>query len=132
MQQVLVNLIRNGIDADERHGRRLETLVIRSRRDGTDRVRVEVQDYGRGIEDTERIFEPFFTTKEDGMGMGLAICRSIVEAHDGRLWATKGDPKGTAQLHPALALGRSRRKRGDHIVFIVDDDATCREALCEL
>jgi len=96
MQQVLVNLIRNGIDAMNATGDGSKSLVIRSRRDGTDRVRVEVQDYGRGIEDTERIFEPFFTTKEDGMGMGLAICRSIVEAHDGRLWATKGDPKGTA------------------------------------
>ena len=96
MQQVLVNLIRNGIDATNATGDGSKSLVIRSRRDGTDRVRVEVQDYGRGIEDTERIFEPFFTTKEDGMGMGLAICRSIVEAHDGRLWATKGDPKGTA------------------------------------
>jgi PAS domain S-box-containing protein len=106
MQQVLVNLIRNGIDALNATGEGSKSLVIRSRRDGTDKVRVEVQDYGRGVEDTERIFEPFFTTKEDGMGMGLAICRSIVEAHDGRLWATKGDPKGTAlsftlPSHPA-------------------------------
>jgi hypothetical protein len=59
-------------------------------------VRVEVRDRGGGVEDVERIFEPFFTTKENGMGMGmgLAICRSIIEAHDGRLRATKTSPAG--------------------------------------
>jgi len=58
-------------------------------------VLVEVRDHGSGVEDVDRIFEPFFTTKENGMGMGLAICRSIVEAHDGHLRATKNEPCGT-------------------------------------
>jgi PAS domain S-box-containing protein len=95
MQQVLVNLTRNGIDAMESSTEHPKSLLIRSRRDGIDKVLVEVRDRGSGVEDVERIFEPFFTTKENGMGMGLAICRSIIEAHDGHLWATKSEPRGT-------------------------------------
>ena len=59
------------------------------------KVLVEVQDHGRGLDDLEKVFKPFFTTKEEGMGMGLTICRSIVEAHDGRLWAFRNDAGGT-------------------------------------
>jgi signal transduction histidine kinase len=58
-------------------------------------MRVEVSDRGAGIEFPDKIFEPFFSTKEQGMGMGLAICRSIVEAHGGQLWAEKNEPRGT-------------------------------------
>ncbi|MET0172362.1 MAG: ATP-binding protein, partial [Agrobacterium vaccinii] len=60
-----------------------------------DRALVEVHDNGVGISTPDRIFEPFFTTKRDGMGMGLAICRSIIDAHDGRLWAESASPRGT-------------------------------------
>ncbi|MNU02360.1 Sensor protein FixL [compost metagenome] len=60
-----------------------------------DTIQIAVSDLGKGVEFPDRIFEPFFTTKDDGMGMGLAICRSIVEAHGGRLWAEKNDPQGT-------------------------------------
>jgi PAS domain S-box-containing protein len=95
MQQVLVNLTRNGIDAMESSTDYPKALLIQSRRDGMNGVQVEVRDRGSGVEDLERIFEPFFTTKEDGMGMGLAICRSIIEAHDGHLRATKNEPRGT-------------------------------------
>jgi len=95
MQQVLVNLIRNGIDAMESTISGEKSLRICSRQDRTSMVLIEVQDQGCGIEDPERIFEPFFTTKDQGMGMGLAICRSIIESHDGRLWAAKNEPRGT-------------------------------------
>ncbi|MDB5605857.1 MAG: ATPase [Bradyrhizobium sp.] len=95
MQQVLINLTRNGIDAMESSNDYPKSLLIRSRRDGMNEVLVEVRDRGGGVEDVERIFEPFFTTKENGMGMGLAICRSIIEAHDGRLRAFKNEPRGT-------------------------------------
>ena len=92
IQQVLINLIRNGIDAmDFAAGDR--ALAIRVHRMG-DVIQTEVSDHGRGIESPDKIFEPFFTTKENGMGMGLAICRSIVESHGGRLWAEKNEHRG--------------------------------------
>ncbi len=94
MQQVLVNLTRNGVDAMESSADYPKSLLIRSRRGEMNEVLIEVRDHGGGVEDVERIFEPFFTTKENGMGMGLAICRSIIEAHDGRLRATKNEPRG--------------------------------------
>jgi len=92
IQQVLVNLMRNGIDAtasvpDER------ILRIHAYRAG-DMVKIEVSDRGRGIQFPDKIFEPFFTTKDQGMGMGLAISRSIVESHGGQLWAEKNEPRG--------------------------------------
>jgi signal transduction histidine kinase len=69
-------------------------LEIRSRRDGLDAIRVEVRDAGIGFKDAERVFEPFVTTKQNGMGMGLAVCRSIVESHGGRLWTTNNETRG--------------------------------------
>ena len=71
-------------------------LVIRSRQDETQQVLVSVTDCGVGIsaENADRLFNAFFTTKSSGMGMGLSICRSIVEAHGGRLWATANIPHG--------------------------------------
>jgi PAS domain S-box-containing protein len=94
MQQVIANLARNGVDAmaSEENGPRV--LGIRSRRDETNRVLIEIRDHGSGLEDVEKVFEPFFTTKQEGMGMGLAICRWIVEAHEGRLWAGHNSPRG--------------------------------------
>jgi PAS domain S-box-containing protein len=86
VQQVLVNLIRNGIEAMETVTDGARALQIRSCRDGLDAIRIEVRDTGTGFKDAERAVEPFFTTKQNGMGMGLAICRSIIEAHGGRLW----------------------------------------------
>jgi PAS domain S-box-containing protein len=92
IQQVLINLIRNSMDAmDSVAGEK--ALEVRAHRVGNE-VQTEISDFGDGIELPDRVFEPFFTTKETGMGMGLAICRSIVEAHGGRLWAEKNEPRG--------------------------------------
>lgn len=92
IQQVLVNLMRNAMEAMELApcDRSLEIRV--SRDEGM--VRTEVSDRGPGIQHPDRLFEPFFTTKETGMGMGLAICRSIVESHGGRLWGENDEPRG--------------------------------------
>ncbi len=94
VQQVLINLVRNGIEAmDCIAGEKV--LEMRARRMG-DFVQARISDCGRGIELADRIFEPFFTTKQNGMGMGLAICRSIIESHGGRLWAERNEPRGAA------------------------------------
>lgn len=96
IQQVLINLIRNGIEAmDAVAGDRI--IEIRARHMGN-AVQTEISDRGQGIEFPEKMFEPFFTTKENGMGMGLAICRSIVELHGGRLWAEKNNPHGATLI----------------------------------
>jgi len=97
LQQVLINLVTNAVDAMSYINDRPRRLTITSsRKDGT-HVDVAVIDVGAGIDPTHqaRIFEPFFTTKADGMGMGLAICRGIVESLGGRLWATSNADFGT-------------------------------------
>ena len=97
LTQVILNLIINGIEAMAAITDRPRVLLIRSQGHDPDSVLVEVKDSGMGIDpgDTDRIFAPFFTTKPNGMGMGLSISRSIVEAHGGRLWATPNDDQGT-------------------------------------
>jgi signal transduction histidine kinase len=95
LQQVLLNLVTNAIHSmAAKDGAR----VLRMRSEVDDEgVIVSVADTGTGInsEVVERIFEPLFTTKSDGMGMGLSICRSIIEGHDGRLWCDPNKPEGT-------------------------------------
>ncbi|CAE6747890.1 Adaptive-response sensory-kinase SasA [Paraburkholderia aspalathi] len=93
IQQVIVNLVRNAIEALAATEERPRLLVIRSRRDAGNVV-VDVEDHGAGQVNFERIFEPFFTTKKTGMGMGLAICKSIVEAHAGRIGAVRNVSRG--------------------------------------
>jgi signal transduction histidine kinase len=95
LQQVIFNLVLNGIEAMETVTDRPKRLLIRSKMQNADSVLVEVRDYGTGLADSERIYEAFYTTKEKGMGMGLSICRSIVEAHGGRLGTTPYQGPGT-------------------------------------
>jgi PAS domain S-box-containing protein len=96
LQQVIINLAMNGMEAMQSVTDRPRELVIRSRQDGADQVLVSVTDCGVGIpaENADRLFNAFFTTKSSGMGMGLSICRSIMEGHGGRLWATANVPHG--------------------------------------
>ena len=96
LQQVLLNLITNAIHAmaaeDEPR-----VLCVRSEPHESNCVIVSVADTGTGIDsqDIDRIFNPLFTTKSDGMGMGLSICRAIIQAHDGRLWVSPNTPRGS-------------------------------------
>jgi C4-dicarboxylate-specific signal transduction histidine kinase len=96
LQQVIINLVMNGIEAMQSVTDRPRELVIRSGQDEAQEVLVSVTDCGSGIsaENADRLFNAFFTTKSSGMGMGLSICRSIMEAHGGRLWATANVPHG--------------------------------------
>ena len=96
LQQVIINLVINGMEAMLPVTDRQRELVIRSGQDETQRVSVSITDCGVGIsaEDANRLFNAFFTTKSGGMGMGLAICRSIVEAHGGRLSARPNEGPG--------------------------------------
>ena len=101
LQQVILNLVMNGIEAMSAVTDRSRELLIRSVLLESDRVLVAVQDSGIGLqpESLDHLFEAFFTTKPKGMGMGLAISRSIIEAHGGRLWASPNDgPGATFQL----------------------------------
>jgi C4-dicarboxylate-specific signal transduction histidine kinase len=111
LQQVLLNLILNGCDAMDLVSGPKE-LTVTSGRDGDGRVEVRVRDRGVGIasEDVQRIFEPFFTSKREGLGLGLAICRTIATAHGGRLWATNNDDRG-ATLHLVLPCGDGDARR---------------------
>ena len=96
LQQVLINLIMNAIEAMSGVRDRPRELTIVSGQDGPKAVRVEVRDSGTGLDPkgAERVFEAFYTTKAEGIGIGLSISRSIVEAHGGRLWASPNAPHG--------------------------------------
>jgi len=95
-QQVILNLVMNGIEAMIAVTDRSRDLLLRSRQYESDKVLIAVQDSGIGLqpESLDHLFEAFFTTKPKGMGMGLAISRSIIEAHGGRLWAAPNDGPG--------------------------------------
>jgi signal transduction histidine kinase len=98
LQQVVLNLIMNGIEAMSGVGERARELVITTRNIDADQLQVTVEDSGIGLDPNTmpRIFEPFYTTKPAGMGMGLSISRSILQNHGGRLWATANDGPGTS------------------------------------
>jgi PAS domain S-box-containing protein len=96
LQQVIINLVVNGIQAMVDVDNRARNLLIRADRDQSDQIVVEVHDSGHGFEpeNATRMFDAFYTTKSSGMGIGLSICRTIIEAHGGRIWASCNDGRG--------------------------------------
>jgi len=127
IEQVVVNLVRNGIEAmndlpdDER------VLSLGARRGDEHAIEVFVRDRGAGVppDAAAKIFEPFFTTKGDGMGMGLAICRSIVERHEGRVWFTANDDRGST-FHFTLPVGENSSP-GNRPATFTDEGQTAGE-----
>ena len=108
LQQVLLNLVVNACDAMTNCDAPTRRLLIRTGIESGSAVIVSVTDQGRRIpeEKMEQIFEPFFTTKEEGMGLGLSVCRTIITAHRGKLWATNNTDRG-ATFHFNLPIGKS-------------------------
>jgi PAS domain S-box-containing protein len=96
LQQVILNLVMNAVEAMSTNTSEPRMLRLRSRSDGPGTALIAVEDSGPGVapETMDRVFEALFTTKPTGMGMGLSICRSIVNAHGGRLWVSPGSPRG--------------------------------------
>jgi signal transduction histidine kinase len=109
LQQVVLNLIVNAIEAQEDAGEAPREILIRSNKQNPNRVLVAVMDHGKGLTDEEadRMFEPFHTTKSDGLGIGLTVARSIVEAHGGSVWAVPNAPRG-AIVQFTLPIERDR------------------------
>jgi PAS domain S-box-containing protein len=114
IEQVVLNLVRNGFDAMEKTDCGDRVLTIQSKSVGVDTVEVAVRDRGPGIQtDTaEAIFDPFVTTKSNGMGMGLSISKTIIEAHDGLLWAESG-PRPGATFRFRLPVYSGAQPRGE-------------------
>ncbi len=112
LQQVILNLVMNGVEAMASVADRPRELLIYSQPHESDKVLVAVRDSGTGLhsENVDRLFEPFFSTKPKGMGMGLAISRSIIESHGGRLWAVPNDGPGVtfAFALPCETAGATR------------------------
>jgi len=109
LQQVVLNLVMNGIEAMSSVSERVRELAITTRNIDADQVQATVQDSGIGLPDNAaiKIFEPFYTTKSGGMGMGLSISCSIVQRHAGHLWATANYGPGTS-FHFTLPKYRER------------------------
>ena len=115
LQQVLLNLILNGIDAMSDIPKARRSLVLRVAETKNSNLRVEVSDRGTGIAPAvaEKIFEPFFTTKPNGMGMGLAISHTIIEAHGGDIWVDSKPGQGTTFTFILPPAGVLKAKQGD-------------------
>jgi signal transduction histidine kinase len=108
LQQVFLNVVTNAVEAMDTVAERARRLRVTSQPNEADGVLIVVEDSGNGIDprDAKQIFEPFYTTKRQGMGLGLSICRSIVEAHGGRLSAAPGELHGLA-LRISLPPGQA-------------------------
>ncbi|KJC56804.1 hypothetical protein UP10_32590 [Bradyrhizobium sp. LTSPM299] len=107
LQQVILNLILNAVESMSGIDEKARQIQISTEREASNRVLVGVRDFGPGLhtESVGRLFEPFYTTKSNGLGMGLAICRSIVEAHGGQIWAAANEPRGAVfQFYLPLEL----------------------------
>lgn len=148
LQQVILNLLLNALEAMSGVDDRPRRLAISTGRDEGDRVRLTVRDSGTGFDpgDLDRLFEAFYTTKAGGMGMGLSISRSIIESHQGRLWAAPNEGPGAAfsfsiprspNRPPAMKPWRfpgaeaspEPMSQPPPVVFVVDDDVSMRESL---
>jgi signal transduction histidine kinase len=109
LQQVIVNLIANALDAMSSVTDRPRVLWLRSEARDNEGVLLSIEDSGTGIdpEDIDRIFDAFFTTKSQGMGIGLSLCRSIIDSHRGRLWVSSSNGLGSVfrVLLPAINGG---------------------------
>ena len=122
LQQVIFNLVRNASDAMSDVDDRPRVLVIRTDRAANDCVRLTVQDTGVGInqQEMERLFDAFYTTKSNGMGMGLSVCRSIIENHSGRLWATRNDGPGATFSFSIPCAAQSSKSDGSYASCLGD------------
>ena len=124
MQQVVLNLILNAVEAMGSVEAGARELLISTEQNQANGVLVAVRDSGPGIDPKhlERVFEAFYTTKSSGVGMGLSICRSIIDAHGGRLWAEANEPRGAVfqftlpsaereLMNPVELVGRKSRPK---------------------
>jgi PAS domain S-box-containing protein len=114
LQQVVLNLILNAVEAMGSVEAGQRELLISTEKSEKSRILVAVRDSGPGVEpeNLERVFEAFYTTKSSGVGMGLSICRSIIDAHDGRLWADANEPRGAA-FQFTLPAAENQRTDGE-------------------
>jgi signal transduction histidine kinase len=119
LQQVVLNLVMNAVEAMASGTDRERVLAINSQRAGDGTPIVTVEDSGLGLDaaNADRVFDAFFTTKPGGMGMGLSISTSIVEAHGGRLWASPNLPHGTA-FHFTLPPGGGKTAHADNAALV--------------
>jgi two-component system sensor kinase FixL len=112
LEQVLLNVVRNACDAIGAQGDGPRRIMIHARRNGPGHVMIEVSDTGAGVEggELDRIFQQFVSTKPDGLGMGLAISRSIIDAHGGLIWASANSDRGLT-VHIELVAYESDAQR---------------------
>jgi two-component system, LuxR family, sensor kinase FixL len=110
LQQVVLNIILNAFDAMKECPTSERTVILRAKSEGSEVIKVAVSDFGTGLssDKLDKIFQPFYTSKRDGLGMGLSICRSIIAAHGGKLWAENNEGRGATFYFTLPVLGGSK------------------------